>query len=63
MKPKEESPWSEGISHATGEEKRTTTKSPERTKWLGQQRRICLVMKGKANAKSSTAQEPGVLGP
>ena len=60
MKPKDESPWLEGISYATGVERRTTTNRPERTKWLGQRRNdaqlwICLVMKVKANAKNSIA--------
>ena len=60
MKPKDESPRSEGISYATVEERRTATNSPERTKWLGQSRNaahlwICLVMKVKANANNSIA--------
>ena len=55
---KDESPRSEGVQHAIGEEQRTTI-APERMKWLGQSRKnaqlwVCLVMKVKSDAAKNS---------
>ena len=55
MTPKNESPRSEGVQYATGEEWKRTTNSPERMKQWGQsgndaQLWMCLVMKIKSDA-------------
>ena len=55
---KDESPRSEGVQHAIGEEQRTT-RAPERMKWLGQSRKnaqlwVCLVMKVKSDAAKNS---------
>ena len=66
MTPEDESPRSEGVQYATGEE---WINSSRRIKRLGQSRNdaqwwMCLVVKVKSSAvKNNIAQEPGTLGP
>ena len=61
MTPEDEPPRSEGVHHATGEERRTVTNSSRRKEASGQsgndaQLWMCLVMKIKSDAvKNNTA--------
>ena len=44
MTPKDESPGSEGVQHATGEEWRRTTNSPRKNEEAGPKRKQCSVV-------------------
>ena len=69
MTPKDESPRSEAVQYATGEELRAATNSSRKMKQLSQsgnnaQLWMSLVVKVKSDAvKSSISQEPGMLAP
>ena len=69
MKPKDESPRSDGIQQATGEEWKRIANNPRMNEADGPKWILCSVVdmsgdEGKTNAASnSIVKEPGMLGP